>query len=169
MRKIDWRHPASLWLHWEVWQYHRSIDKSKGLQVTEKVRSYEKGTKLRKRYEVTKKVRSYEKGTKLRKKYEVKKKVRSYEHGTKLRKGYEVTKKVRKRYEDVTKYVTKGLGYEVTKLRDSNATYQDDLLWRIVMNYGEMPRATLGLNDLRSQVAIFGEWNIYGTRKKIFC
>ena len=34
------------------------------------------------------------------------------------------------------------------------------------MHYGEMPRATLGLSDLRSQVAIFGEWNIYGTRKK---
>ena len=33
------------------------------------------------------------------------------------------------------------------------------------MHYGEMPRATLGLSDLRSQVAIFGEWNIYGTRK----
>jgi hypothetical protein len=28
-----------------------------------------------------------------------------------------------------------------------------------------MPRATLGSSDLRSQVAIFGEWNIYGTRK----
>ena len=50
----------------------------------------------------------------------VTKKVRSYEKGTKLRKGYEVTK----RYEDVTK----GLGYEVTKLRDSNATYRDNLL-----------------------------------------
>ena len=36
----------------------------KGLQVTKKVQSYEKGTKLQKRYEVTKKVRSYEKGTK---------------------------------------------------------------------------------------------------------
>jgi hypothetical protein len=82
--------------------------------------------------------------------------VRSYEKGTKLR----------KRHEDVTKYVTKGLGYEVTKLRDSNATYQDNLLWRIVMHYGEMPRATLGSSNLRSQVDIFGEWNIYGTRKK---
>ena len=35
------------------------------------------------------------------------------------------------------------------------------------MHYGEMPRVTLGSSDLRSQVAIFGEWNIYGTRKKI--
>jgi hypothetical protein len=43
------------------------------------------------------------------------------------------------------------------------------LLWRIVMHYGEMPRTTLGSSDLRSQVAIFVEWNIYGTRKKIFC
>ena len=34
------------------------------------------------------------------------------------------------------------------------------------MHYGEMPRATLGTSDLRSQLAIFGEWNIYGTRKK---
>jgi hypothetical protein len=33
------------------------------------------------------------------------------------------------------------------------------------MHYGEMPRATLELSDLRSQVAIFGEWNIYGTGK----
>ena len=31
-----------------------------------------------------------------------------------------------------------------------------------------MPRATLGSSDLRSQVAIFGEWNIYGTRKFFF-
>jgi hypothetical protein len=36
------------------------------------------------------------------------------------------------------------------------------------MHYGEMPRATLGSSDLRSQLAIFGEWNIYGTRKKYF-
>ena len=36
------------------------------------------------------------------------------------------------------------------------------------MHYGEMHRATLGSSDLRSQVAIFGEWNIYGTRKKSF-
>ena len=42
------------------------------------------------------------------------KKLRSYEHGMKLR----------KRYEDVTK----DLGYEVTKLRDSNTTYRDNLL-----------------------------------------
>jgi hypothetical protein len=34
------------------------------------------------------------------------------------------------------------------------------------MHYGEMPRVRLGSSDLRSQVAIFGEWNIYGTRKK---
>ena len=47
----------------------------KGLQVTKKVRSYEKGTKLRKRYEVMKKVR---KGLR-----------RGYEKGTKIRKGYE--------------------------------------------------------------------------------
>ena len=61
----------------------------KGLQVTKKVRSYEKGTKLQEM-------------------------LRSYEHGTKLR----------KRCEDATK----DLGYEVTKLRDSNATYRDNLL-----------------------------------------
>ena len=72
-----WRHPASLWLHWEVWQYHRSIDKWKGY-------------KLRKRYEGTKKIR---------KMYEVTKKVRSYEKDTKLSKRYEVTKKVRRCYE----------------------------------------------------------------------
>ena len=36
------------------------------------------------------------------------------------------------------------------------------------MHYGEMLRATVGLSDLRSQVAIFGEWNIYDTRKKSF-
>jgi hypothetical protein len=65
MRKIYWRHPACLWRHWEVWKYHRSIDKRKGY-------------KLRKRYEVTKKVQSYEKGTKIQKK------VRSYEKDTKL-------------------------------------------------------------------------------------
>jgi hypothetical protein len=59
----------------------------KGLQVTKKVRSYEKGTKLRKRYEVSKNVRSYEKCTKIRKRYEVTNMVRSYEKGTKLRKG----------------------------------------------------------------------------------
>jgi hypothetical protein len=35
------------------------------------------------------------------------------------------------------------------------------------MHYGEMSWAKLGSSDLRSQVAIFGEWNIYGTRKKI--
>ena len=132
MRKIDWCQPACLWRHWEVWKYHRSIDKWKGYKlrkrykVTKKVRSCEKGTKnVRKRYEVTKKVR---------KRYEATKKLRSYEHGTKLQ----------KRYEDVTKWVTKYLGYEVTKLRDSNATYRYNLLWRIVMHYGEMPRTTLG-------------------------
>jgi hypothetical protein len=47
----------------------------KGLKVTKKVQSYEKGTKLRKRYEITKKVRSYEKATNM---------VRSYEKGTKM-------------------------------------------------------------------------------------
>ena len=110
-----------------------------------KLRSYEKGMKLRKRYEsvmkrLRNKLRSYEKGTKLRK-------------ITKLRTSYEVTNIVRS-YEKGTK-----------RLRDSNATYRDNLLWRIVMHYGEMPRAMLGSSDLRSQVAIFGEWNIYGTRK----
>ena len=83
----------------------------KGLQVTKKVLSYKKGPKLRKRYEITKKS------------YEVTKRVRSYEKCTKLRKRYEVKKKIRS-YEKVTK----GLGYEVTKLRDSNATYRDNLL-----------------------------------------
>jgi hypothetical protein len=58
----------------------------KGLQVTKKIRSYEKCTKRVLSY---KKVRSYEKGTKLRKctklrkRYEVTKNVRSYEKGTK--------------------------------------------------------------------------------------
>ena len=79
--------------------------------------------------QVTKKVRSYEK-------------IRRYEV-TKLWKGM----KLRKRYEEVTK----GLGYKVTKLRDSNATYRDNLLWRIVMHYGKMPRAT-GLRDLWSHL-----------------
>ena len=83
----------------------------KGLQVTKKVRryktvpGYEKDTKLRKKYEV-------------RERYEVTNMVRSYEKGMKLQKGYE----------DVTKEVTKGLGYAFTKLRDSNATYRDNLL-----------------------------------------
>jgi hypothetical protein len=115
MRKIDWRHPACLWRHWEVWKYHRSINKWKGY-------------KLRKRYEVTKKVQSYEKGTKLQKK------VRSYEKVTKLWTWYKGTKMLRNK-------VRKTL---VMKLRDSNATYRDNLLWRIVMHYGEMPRTTLG-------------------------
>jgi hypothetical protein len=39
VKKVIKSHPA--WLHWEVWKYHRSIDKWKGY-------------KLRKRYEVTK-------------------------------------------------------------------------------------------------------------------
>ena len=60
-------------------------------------------------------VRNYEKGTKgLRRGYEISyqvTKLRSYEKGT---------KRLRKRYEEVTK----GLGYEATKLLDSNATYQ---------------------------------------------
>ena len=146
----------------KVCSYEKGTKLRKRYEVTKKVRSYEKGEKLRKRYEVTNMVGSYEKGTMLRKRYEVTKNVRSYEHGTKLRKRYEVTKRVRRCYE------ISGLGYEVTKLRDSNATYRDNLLWRLVMHYGEMPRATLGSSDLRSQVAIFGEWNIYGTRKKSF-
>ena len=50
----------------------------KGLQVTKKVRSNEKGTKLRNRYEATKK------GTKLRKRYKVTNMARSYEKGTKM-------------------------------------------------------------------------------------
>jgi hypothetical protein len=161
MRKIDERHPACLLRHWEVWKYHRSIDKWKGYKLrkryettkrykaTKTARSYAKSTKLRKRYE---------NDTQLRKRYDVTKKLRSYQHGTKLR----------KRYEDVTKYVTKDLGYEVTKLRDSSSTNRDNLLWRIVMHYGEMPRAKLGSSDLRSQVAIFGEWNIYVLEKKYF-
>ena len=80
MRKIDWRHPAWLCRHWEVWKHHKSIDKWKGYKlrkrykITKKVRSYEKGTQLGKRYEVAKKVRSYEKDTNM---------VRSYEKGTK--------------------------------------------------------------------------------------
>ena len=146
-----WRHSASLWLHWEVWQYHRSIDKWKGYT-------------LRKRYEVTKKVRSYEKGTKLRrgtklrKGYEVKKKVRSYEKDTKLRKGTKMLRnKLRK------DLVMKLPSYEIVT-PPIGIIYYDV----IVMHYGEMPRATLWLSDLRSQVAIFGEWNIYDTRKKSF-
>ena len=51
----------------------------KGLQVTKKVRSYEKGTKRE---------LSYKKGTKLRKGYEITKR-------------YEVTKKVRSGYEKI--------------------------------------------------------------------
>ena len=70
------------------------------------------GYNLRKRYEDTKKVQSYEKGTKLRKRYEVTKMVRRYEKGTKM-----LQNKLRKT-----------LGYEVTKLRDSDATYRDNLL-----------------------------------------
>ena len=55
-----------------------------------KVQSYEKGMKLRKRYEVTKKIRSYEKGTKLEKGtkirtwYEAMKKIRRYEKCKKM-------------------------------------------------------------------------------------
>jgi hypothetical protein len=154
MRKIDWRHPACLWRHWEVWNYHRSINKWKGYKLRKR---YEKGTKLQqkvlsynKRYEATKKIRSYEKGTKLRKSYEVTNMVRSYEKGTKM-----LRNKLRKAL--------------VMKLQDSNATYRDNLLWSIVIHYGEMPRATLVSSDLRSQVAIFGKWNIYSTRNKIFC
>jgi hypothetical protein len=50
----------------------------KRYKVTEKVLSYQKGTKLLKRYEVNKKVRSNPKS------YEVTNKVRSYEKGTKM-------------------------------------------------------------------------------------
>ena len=49
--KKEKSHPPCLCRHWEVWKYHRSIDKWKDY-------------KLRKRYEVTKRLRSYEKGTK---------------------------------------------------------------------------------------------------------
>ena len=79
------------------------------------VRSDGKGTKGLQRcyeisYEATKMVRSYEKSTKLRKRYErvtkrILNKLQSYEKGTKVQKWYEVTKDI---------------GYEVTKLRDSN-------------------------------------------------
>jgi hypothetical protein len=55
---------------------------------------------------------------------------------TKLRTSYEVTNIVRS-YEKGTK-----------RLRDSNATYRDNLLWRIVMHYGEMPRVTLGSSSI---------------------
>jgi hypothetical protein len=58
------------------------------------------------------------------KELQVTKNVRSYE---KLRKRYEVTKKERS-YEKGTKKATKDLGSEVYKLRDSNATYQNNLL-----------------------------------------
>jgi hypothetical protein len=58
----------------------------KGLQVTKKVRSDEKGTKwIQRCYEI-----SYE----VTKGYEVTKKVRSYKKNTQFRKRYEVTKKV---------------------------------------------------------------------------
>ena len=56
----------------------------KGLQVTKKVRSYKKCTKLRKKYEDKKNVRSYEKSTKIRKRYEAMNMVRCYEKGTKM-------------------------------------------------------------------------------------
>jgi hypothetical protein len=63
----------------------------KGLQVTKKVRTYEK---VRKMYEATKKVRSYEKGPKLRKKYEkaIKRLLNSYERPWLLSYlGYEIS------------------------------------------------------------------------------
>ena len=94
----------------------------------EKVHNYEKGTKLRKEH-------SYEKGTKLRKRYEgvmnrLRNKLPGYERNMKLRKRYEV----RKRYK-VTKKVRRGyeisyenIGYEVIRIRDSSATYRDNLL-----------------------------------------
>jgi hypothetical protein len=91
MRKIDWCHPACLWRHWQVWKYHRSIDKWKGYKLRKKIRRYEK---VRKRYEVRKMVRSYEKGTKLRKRYE------------------KVTKRLRNRYE--RRWLRSYLGYEIS-------------------------------------------------------
>ena len=92
---------------------------------------------LWRQWEVWKYGRSIEKwkGYKLRKSYEATKKVRRcYEKGTKmLRKRYEdVTKKIRRCYEKGTKLRKR---YKVTKLRDSNAAYRDNLLWRIVMHY----------------------------------
>ena len=76
----------------------------KGLQITKKVRRYEKGIKVQKRYEVTNMVRSYEKGTK---RSEATKKVRSYEHGTKLRKRYEDAKLLN--FKPVTRILKKNL------------------------------------------------------------
>ena len=83
----------------------------KGLQVTKKVRSYEKGKKmLRNGYEVTKKIRSYEK-------------VRSYEKGT---------KRLRNKLQKVL--VTKLPIYEIVT-PPIGIIYYDVLLWRIVMHY----------------------------------
>jgi hypothetical protein len=99
MRKIDWRHPACLWRHWEVSKYHRSIDKWKGYKLRKRYEAMKKvRNKLRKawrhpaclwrHWEVWKYHRSIDKwkGYKLRKRYEVTKKVRGYEKGTNLRK-----------------------------------------------------------------------------------
>jgi hypothetical protein len=100
-------------------------------------------------YEVTKKLRSYEKGTKLRKRYE---------KGTQLQKSYEGTKMLRNKLRKTL--VMKLPSYEIVT-PPIGIIYYD-----VVMHYGEMPRATLGSSDLRSQVAIFGERNIY---EKFFC
>ena len=143
MKKIDWRHPVCLWCHWEAWQYHRSIDKWKGYKLRKSTK-LQKCTKLRKRYKATKKVWSYGKGTKTRKRYETRNMVRSYEKGTKM-----LRNKLRNAL--------------VMKLQDSNATYRDNLLWSIVIHYGEMPRATLGSSDLRRM-----KYLRY-SKKKIFC
>ena len=88
----------------------------KGLQVTKKVRTYEK---VRKMYEATKKVRSYEKGPKLRKKYEkaIKRLLNSYERPWLLSYlGYEISyERPWSRSYQVTRYNT---SYEKgTKLR----------------------------------------------------
>jgi hypothetical protein len=100
-------------------------------------------------YEVTKKVR---------KSYEVTKRVRSYEKGTQLQKSYEGTKMLRNKLRNTL--VMKLPSYEIVT-PPIGIIYYD-----VVMHYGEMPRATLGSSDLRSQVAIFGERNIY---EKFFC
>jgi hypothetical protein len=88
--------------HLNISQYLYS---TKWYEITKKVRSYEKGTKLRKRYErATKrsqnKLPSYEKCTKLRIRYEVTKR-------------YDATKKVRSCYE---------ISYERSRLRSYQVT-----------------------------------------------
>ena len=122
----------------------------KRLQVTKKVRSYEKGTKLRKRYE---------KGMKLQKRYEATKKVRNYEKGTKIRKRYEVTNMVRS-YEKGTNMLRNKLRKALVMKLPSYEIVTPPIgiiYYDIVMHYGKMPRATLGSSDLRSQLRFFGE------------